>query len=79
MSYYQEGYDKGYEDGSTGENSLRNHYPLSDVLDALLNTEEQTEWEEGYDKDTRMVRKNLTLVKMIRKTSSCFSIKSILF
>ena len=42
MSYYQEGYDKGYEDGLAGEPS---RCPLLD----FLNTEAMTEWESGYD------------------------------
>ena len=42
MSYYQEGYDKGYEDGLAGEPA---RLPFLD----FLNTEDMTEWESGYD------------------------------
>lgn len=46
MSYHQEGYDKGYADGSAGEPSAR-QWPMG-LLD-FINTEDVTEWEEGYE------------------------------
>lgn len=48
MSYYQEGYDKGYADGSVGEPSNQ-QWPYH-LADFLTNWDEaQTEYEEGYD------------------------------
>ena len=42
--WYQEGYDKGYEDGKEGIAERP-----SSFLDPLLNDEIQQEWENGYD------------------------------
>lgn len=44
MSYWQEGYDKGYADGSAGELSGQ----WQPMIANMLNTEDMTEWEEGY-------------------------------
>ena len=46
MSYYQEGYDKGYADGRAGKISSQ-EWPYA-LLD-ILNTKEQQEYENGYD------------------------------
>lgn len=42
MSYRQDGYDKGYQDGLAGK-------PARETFLDFLNTEMQTEWESGYD------------------------------
>ena len=46
MSYYDEGYNKGYEDGSAGRPSER-QWPAS--LFDFINDQNVTEWEEGYE------------------------------
>lgn len=47
MSYYQEGYDKGHEDAINGEPEPESGLIYS-FVSAVLDTEEQAEWEEGY-------------------------------
>lgn len=50
MSAYQDGYDKGYADGSAGNPSDRQSAGM-DIADMLTSWDENlTEWEEGYDK-----------------------------
>lgn len=46
MSYYDEGYNKGYEDGFAGKPSERES--PAGLLD-FINDQNVTEWEEGYE------------------------------
>jgi len=48
--YYQEGYDKGYEDGRAGRERSVHDHPLFDALTFdVFNPEELEEYEEGYE------------------------------
>ena len=46
MSYHDEGYQKGHEDGLAGNPSER-EFPMG-MLD-FINDQDVTEWEEGYE------------------------------
>ena len=47
MSYYQEGYNKGYDDALNGEPEPESGL-IYTLISAVLDDEEQVEWEEGY-------------------------------
>ncbi len=51
MSAYQDGYDKGYADGSAGNPSDRQGGPVTAIADIFTSWDQNlTEWEDGYDK-----------------------------
>jgi hypothetical protein len=47
MSYYQEGYDKGYADGLEGKHNMAEGLIFA-AISAVVNDEDQDEWERGY-------------------------------
>ena len=48
MSYYQDGHDKGHEDGLEDNNNLRGVGAY--IMDAFLPTSEaEDEWNQGYE------------------------------
>ena len=47
MSYYQEGYEEGYDDAINGKPEPGSGL-IYTLISAVLDTEKQAKWEEGY-------------------------------